>query len=1169
MKNGKLHALFALVMGVSLVATVSAWAAIEAVPKPITDFKNPTGEIFSANGDVIYTKEGVRSDTTWIRIHDDTRCDATGSPTSGGQGTGLALGYATWCWERGLITPGVYDSCSSTTAYGAGRPGCFKHFDVYTLLTNQWHLDTLDAYHPSPGVEDSTPWCGEYGDTLIWENPYGYGPQYNWSLILNLGKTAGGFNAGTGFTIGGVHMYDCELNYDYCYLEYALSNNETTAVWTQMARYNATSNPEPVGSCPGTGGGRYGCAQYTSFQAIKYPGVNNSTLNLLVRWRFASDSAWDDEDASGGVWTDGAWRIDHIYAKGQNSGGYNSYYPADPNRTAVQTFESGLGTEWTKPSLPQAELGGYWSGGKWVHGVPKLVDWWHLELNPDYANRGNTCEYSNNWMWVADDQANSQNQEDEYHYRLTTPVFECGNNNPYYDPDGLGPGPDNRWTGVIVETDEYLCIKDIVGDVTDTQCRTYDASINRWSQWRGDNYVTVGGCQFWNIDQLEEWTQYLGSSIDSIQFSWEFLDRCDYNASSELPCMGQHRKATYIIDNVSVGVFEQRGTIWAQGASERFSDTFARDMPMHAMFCENWELFPANPFEQEDSMTVQVRDVDGVMGGPPPLNSGVKIHWRISTTCGASWDKETSRPMGATAFPSVAWNEKTFNFSVPDDIDNQGTKAEFNGVYSTMILAADNATYLGGSSIWPEGTVIEYFFTARDSLGNRDTVPNRMAASRNDPTLVRTGTGQNFDRRLGWPFNVKVLPCPVAKDPLPVGQRHPVLVVDGYGRAVYDIDADRDFAQTGAMVFPAEYQVVTESLKRLGIQYDFYRDSYGVSRSSAPIYSQPLDHDGYGGVLDHAAPTLARRYKTVIWFTGEFNRWTLPDSSQLEIATYIDKDGVNFPDSANIWILGEDLCEDEENTDPAWVDGLGHQTTNGAYFWTTLAGLTQVTGGCTDDDGHGSATEPYRYYLIGQAGTCLSGITKGQGYWDCPVRGHPDDAATVSSATPIMKYSDALGATQFCTALKRHPNGSKVVLSFVPLSKHTTAQERDCVTQAILGASAFNTGIPTPKASCTINTDVPGAVPSLFALRQNVPNPFNPSTTIRFDLPDRTKTTLRIYDIAGREICTLLDGTLNAGEHSATWNGRDGSGHEVGSGVYFYRLDAGKNTATRKMVMLR
>jgi hypothetical protein len=444
-----------------------------------------------------------------------------------------------------------------------------------------------------------------------------------------------------------------------------------------------------------------------------------------------------------------------------------------------------------------------------------------------------------------------------------------------------------------------------------------------------------------------------------------------------------------------------------------------------------------------------------------------------------------------------------------------------------------------------------------------------MASTRNDPALVRTTPGMQHDRRLPWPYDVKVLPCPVSKDPLPSGQRHPVLVVDGYGRRVYDIAADPDFARQGTVVFPFAYQVVTESLKRLGIQYDFYRQGYGTSRSNAPIYSQPFDHDGYGGALNHNSPTLTRRYKTVIWFFGEFNSYTIADSSQLEIATYLDKDGVNFPDSANIWIMGEDLCEDEANTDPAWEDGLGIQTTNGAFFWTTLAGLTQLTGGCADDDGHGSTTEPYRYYLIGQAGSCLSGITRAQGYWDCPVRGHPDDAATVNSATPILKYSDMLGATQFCTALKRHANGSKVVVSFVPLEDLASAQERDCVTQGILGSAAFNTGIPTPKASCTINTDVPGAVPSLFALRQNVPNPFNPSTTIRFDLPDRTKTTLRIYDIAGREICTLLDGTMNAGEHSATWNGRDGSGHEVGSGVYFYRLDAGKNTATRKMVMLR
>jgi len=834
----------------------------------------------------------------------------------------------------------------------------------------------------------------------------------------------------------------------------------------------------------------------------------------------------------------------------------------------VQTFEAGFGPEWSTPSLPQAEIGGFWTGGVWVHGTPVVCDWWHLELDPDYSNYGNICEYSNNWMWTADDEAQAQNQEDNYHYRLVTPVLECGENNPYFDPLGNGPGPDNRWTGVVLEKDEYVCIRDIVGDVTDTQCRVYDSQTGRWGQWRGDNYVTVGGCLFWSVNEVEEWTQFLGPSIDSIQFSWEFLDRCDYNAPTELPCMGQHRKATYLIDNVSVGVFEERGTRWTQTATQQFADTYARDVPMHSMFKENWELFPADTWEQEDSLTIHVQDVDGIKGGPPPLNSGVKIHWRISTSCGSTWDKEPSRPMGATHFPSTTWNAKTLNFSVPDDVDAPGTKAEFDGVYSTIITAEDNSAYLGGSGLWPEGTVIEYFLTAMDSLGDQDTIPNRMAAVRNDLALARTTTGMEHDRRLPWPFHVRVLPCPPTKDPLPAGQGHPVLVVDGFGRRVYDIESDPDFVQKGTVVMPFAYQVMTESLKRLGIQYDFYRSGYGASRGNAPIYSQPFDRDSYGGAIDHTGGGLARRYQTVIWLTGEYNSGTVPDSSQLEIATYIDKDGVNFADSASIWILGEDLCEDEVLTDPSWVDGNGHQTTNGAYFWTTLAGLTQVPGGCPDNDGHGSSAKPYGYYLIGQTGTCLSCITKAVGYWDCPVRGHPDDAATTSTATPILKYDDLVGANEFCMALRTHPSGSKVVLSFVPLNDLSHAQERDCVTQAILGCT-FGVGIPNPKISCCITTDVQSAVPPLFALRQNVPNPFNATTTIHFGLSERARATLRVYDLAGREVRTLADRVIDAGEHTLSWDGQDNKGRETGSGVYFYRLEAGQRAATRKMVLLK
>ncbi|MFH1277399.1 MAG: T9SS type A sorting domain-containing protein [Candidatus Eisenbacteria bacterium] len=1170
MRNTKLLTLIALAVGLSLVMAVSAMAATEKTPKEMTTLSSVPGEIITKTGDVLFTKQAAPGDTVWIRVHDDDRCDETGSPTDGGQGVGLAPGYGTWCWERGLYAPGAYDSCSSTTFYGGSppRPGCFTHYDVYTLLANQWHLDTFMNY-PLGGAEDSTPWCGEFGDPLVWKNDWGYGPQYNWSIILNLGDQGdvNGFNAATGFTVGGVHLYDVEIAYDYCYLEYSLSNDVNTAIWFEMARYNGTSLPDS--NCSGTGGADYGCAQYDSFTVVGPP-ANNATNDLMVRWRFASDSAWDDEDASGGVHTLGAWRIDHIWAEA--TGGTGSY-PFD--LSAYEDFESGLPAEWSTPTLPQAQIGGYWTAGVWVNGTPVYVDWWHLELDPNYANKGNTCEYSNNWMWdSADEATNVNNTEDSYHYRLVTPVFETGVNNPYWDPDGNGSGdPNDRWTGVAVESDQYLCIKSNVGDVTDTQVRVFDGSIQRWSQWNGDNYVIVGGCQFWNVDQTEDWSEYLGENIDSIQFSWEFLDRCDYNAASKLPCMGTHRKAVYIVDNMSVGVFESTEMRWAQGASEAFADTYARDVAMHSLFKENWELFPTDIWEQEDSMTIQVRDPDGVMGGPPPLNSSIKICWRISTNCGQTWDKEPARPFGATQFPSVPWNVKTCNFSVPDDPEAVGTKAEFNGVYSTIVTVADNSAYLGGGTLWPEGTIIEYFFTGLDSTpgAQPDTVPNRNSLARNSLLLVEDTPGKEHDRRNPWPFNVRVLPCPTSKDPLPDGQNQRVLLVDSFGRAVYDVASDEGFDFAGIEAFPTALEIYSESLDRLGIQYDTYREGYGVSRGTAPIYSQPFDHDGYGGVINHNLGTPARRYDTVIYFFGEFNYFTVVDSTQLELATFIDKDGVNFPGSANVWVIGDDLCEDDGLTDPTWVDGNGVQTTNGAHFWTVLCGLAAVPGGCPDDGGHISTVAPgtYKYYLTSGGTGPLAGITKAAGYWDCPFRKHPDDGANASTATPILKYANDLKSAMF---LKTHPSGSKVVLSFISMEFLASVQERDCVTQGILGSGCFNVGIPTPRTNCTIGptSGVPD-VPSTdrLVLHQNRPNPFNPVTNIKFNLPSKSKATLKIYDIAGREVRTLVDGTLESGEHNITWFGKDNNGRDVTSGVYFYRLDAGKETSTKKMVLLR
>ncbi|MFH1844266.1 MAG: FlgD immunoglobulin-like domain containing protein [bacterium] len=99
--------------------------------------------------------------------------------------------------------------------------------------------------------------------------------------------------------------------------------------------------------------------------------------------------------------------------------------------------------------------------------------------------------------------------------------------------------------------------------------------------------------------------------------------------------------------------------------------------------------------------------------------------------------------------------------------------------------------------------------------------------------------------------------------------------------------------------------------------------------------------------------------------------------------------------------------------------------------------------------------------------------------------------------------------------------------------------------------------------------DSPDARTDDAVLQQNFPNPFNPVTTIEFELPAPTVVKLSIHDLAGRHVATLLDGLEAAGAHSLVWNGRDGSGRTVGSGVYYYRLDSAELTLTRKMVLTK
>jgi hypothetical protein len=93
--------------------------------------------------------------------------------------------------------------------------------------------------------------------------------------------------------------------------------------------------------------------------------------------------------------------------------------------------------------------------------------------------------------------------------------------------------------------------------------------------------------------------------------------------------------------------------------------------------------------------------------------------------------------------------------------------------------------------------------------------------------------------------------------------------------------------------------------------------------------------------------------------------------------------------------------------------------------------------------------------------------------------------------------------------------------------------------------------------------------PTHFALRQNYPNPFNPTTVIQYALPKASFVKIEVYNVLGQRVRTLLEEPQELGYRTIQWDGKDDSGIEVSSGVYFYKIEAGNFVECRKMMLLK
>ncbi len=305
-------------------------------------------------------------------------------------------------------------------------------------------------------------------------------------------------------------------------------------------------------------------------------------------------------------------------------------------------------------------------------------------------------------------------------------------------------------------------------------------------------------------------------------------------------------------------------------------------------------------------------------------------------------------------------------------------------------------------------------------------------------------------------------------------------------------------------------------------------DDDGGENFDSDLYGPAIDAHGRSwATWDRGSATLSSEildyFDIVVWNCG-FAFPTLDEDDRSALGAYLDGGGALF-------ISGQDI-------------GWDHNDQGGsAYTWFREYLHATFVADDTND-----------YTLDGIAG---DPITDGlsiiiQGGDGANNQEYPSDVDPYNGGETIWAYSTTRnGGTRADTGTYR-----TVYFSF-GYEAINNATDRAVVMDRVLD---------------WLNPDLTGAedIPArALALSQNVPNPFNPKTDIRFQIGKAGQVKLEVFDVQGRLVKTLVDGHWGVGEHLVTWDGGNNAGHKSPSGLYFYKLSSDDGEQTRKMVMLK
>jgi hypothetical protein len=389
-------------------------------------------------------------------------------------------------------------------------------------------------------------------------------------------------------------------------------------------------------------------------------------------------------------------------------------------------------------------------------------------------------------------------------------------------------------------------------------------------------------------------------------------------------------------------------------------------------------------------------------------------------------------------------------------------------------------------------------------------------------------------------------------------------------------------ASSDGNVAPSEGQIANSSQKNCILYYNQFSDRRLSTQRTSFMYT--LDRLGYRGHYDvydvqgygntnnqlggRATVPHATGYALIVQDTGRDETTTLPDGTDIDsekvdqgnwyrswLASGISSEAA----TATLWIVGENVVQ-ERGTNPLFSSDFG-----------LALGNTNNGSGALSPDVLAVANFSFE---SGATATFLGDkFSLGGG---CPdIRNY--DGLTATTGTVTHRYRSGTVNSPFAAIVMNKNaalNWNTIMSSFAWFDVRDAfggppgRPEKDLlgkVLQAVLPGGCLQGENPTDNGGDGVE-----ALPKRTALHQNVPNPFNPTTKISFDLARDGHVKLQVFDVSGRLVRTLANAKMSAGRGlSVTWNGLNDGGGRVASGVYFYQLVTDDFTATRKMVVLK